>query len=68
MALDVDGLAHDGDVYWLWLSTADGQRVAAGTFSGDGTVHMAAALPLGKAARIWVTDGNNAVVLDAQLH
>ena len=68
VALDVDGLAHDGDVYWLWLSTADGQRVAAGTFSGDGTVHMAAALPLGKAARIWVTDGNNAVVLDAQLH
>ena len=29
---------------------------------------MAAALPVGKAARIWVTDGNNAVVLDAQLH
>jgi hypothetical protein len=68
VSLDVDGLAHDGDVYWLWLSTADGDRIAAGTFSGDGTVQLAAALPLDKAARIWVTDGKDAVVLDAQLH
>jgi hypothetical protein len=65
--LDVNGLAHDGDTYWLWLSTADGKRIAAGTFSGDGTVQMAAALPLDKAARIWVTDASNAVVLDARL-
>ncbi len=66
--LQVDGLGSDGDIYWLWLSTADGDRVAAGTFSGDGTVQMAAALPLSKAARVWVTDADDAVVLDAQLH
>jgi hypothetical protein len=66
--LEVAGLDGDGDIYWLWLSTDDGQRVAAGTFSGDGTVHMAAALPLDKAARVWVTNADDAVVLDAQLH
>ncbi|HTN79499.1 MAG TPA: anti-sigma factor [Acidimicrobiales bacterium] len=66
--LSVDGLDHDGDVYWLWLSTSDGKRVAAGTFSGDGTMHMTAALPLDQAARVWVTDRSDAVVLDAQLH
>lgn len=65
--LEVAGLDTDGDIYWLWLSTADGDRVAAGTFSGDGTVHMAAALPLDKAARVWVTNADDAVVLDAQL-
>ena len=66
--LQVDGLGGDGDVYWLWLSTDDGSRIAAGTFSGDGTMHMAAALPLDKAARVWVTDKSDAVVLDAPLH
>ena len=66
--LSVDGLETDGDVYWLWLSTSDGKRIAAGTFSGDGTMRMTAALPLDQAARVWVTDRNNAVVLDAQLH
>ena len=30
-------------------------------------MHMAAALPLDEAARVWVTDGNNAVVFDAQV-
>jgi hypothetical protein len=69
--LKVDGLGPDGgdgDVYWLWLSTADGSRVAAGTFSGDGTMHMTAALPLDKTARVWVTDKSDAVVLDAPVH
>ncbi len=65
--LEVAGLDGDNDIYWLWLSTEDGKRVAAGTFSGDGTVHMAAALPLDKAARVWVTNVDDAVVLDAQL-
>ena len=66
--LEVAGLAGDNDVYWLWLSSEDGKRVAAGTFSGNGTVHMAAALPLDETARVWVTDADDAVVLDAQLH
>jgi anti-sigma factor RsiW len=66
--LEVAGLDGDGDIYWLWLSTEDGERIAAGTFSGDGTVHMAAALPLDRAARVWVTNADDAVVLDTQLH
>ncbi len=66
--LEVAGLDGDHDIYWLWLSTEDGDRVAAGTFSGDGTVQMAAALPLDQAARVWVTNVDDAVVLDAQLH
>ncbi len=62
--LQVAGLDGDGDIYWLWLSTDDGSRVAAGTFSGDGTMRMSAALPLDKAAHVWVTDKSDAVVLD----
>ena len=47
IALDVDGLgAEADDVYWLWLSVSDGDRVAAGTFRGDGHMQMSAALPL----------------------
>ena len=66
IALEVDGLARRADdVYWLWLSTSDGDRVAAGTFSGDGHMQMSAALPLDEAARVWVTDADDDVVLDA---
>jgi len=66
IALDVDGLADEtDDVYWLWLSASDGDRVAAGTFRGDGHMQMSAALPLEDAARVWVTDASDEVVLDA---
>lgn len=67
--LDVSGLSR-GEVYWLWLSDADGNRTGAGTFRGsasDQTVVMASALPEAQAARIWVTDEEDAVVLDAFL-
>lgn len=66
IALDVDGLATEtDDVYWLWLSAADGDRVAAGTFRGDGHMEMSAALPLDDASRVWVTDASDQVVFDA---
>jgi hypothetical protein len=66
ITLDVDGLASEtDDVYWLWLSASDGDRVAAGTFRGDGHMRMSAALPLDDAARVWVTDADDEVVLDA---
>jgi hypothetical protein len=58
----------DGDWYWLWLTGDDGGRVTAGTFRGTGgdvEVTMTAAIPLEDARRIWVTDGDDAVVLDA---
>jgi hypothetical protein len=67
--LVADGF-DDGDWYWLWLTGDDGDRVTAGTFRGtDGTVDvtMTAALPLADARRIWVTDGDDAVVLDTTL-
>ncbi len=63
------GLHRDG-YYWLWLTGDDGDRVAAGTFRGDpdaATVRLTAALPLGEARRIWVTDDHDRVVLDARL-
>jgi hypothetical protein len=64
----VDGLASDpDDVYWLWLSTPDGDRVAAGTFRGDGHMQMSAALPYDEATRVWVTDEADEVVLDASV-
>jgi hypothetical protein len=66
IALDVDGLAAEtDDVYWLWLSTSDGDRVAAGTFRGDGHMQMSAALPLDDTRRVWVTDEADNVVFDA---
>ncbi len=65
IALDVEGLADADDVYWLWLSAADGDRVAAGTFRGDGHMEMSAALPLDDARRVWVTDASDQVVFDA---
>ena len=56
-------------VYWLWLTGDDGNRVAAGTFRGqpqDVQVTLTSALPLRDTRRIWVTDEDDAVVLDAQ--
>jgi anti-sigma factor RsiW len=60
----------DGDWYWLWLTGDDGDRVSAGTFRGTGDevdVTLTAALPLDAARRIWVTDGDDTVVLDARI-
>ena len=68
--LHVVGL-DDGEWYWLWLTGADGHRVAAGSFAGG---HAAENLTLSSAIapdatkRVWVTDDKNHVVLDAYLH
>lgn len=69
VAFHVSGL-HDGDYYWLWLTGSDGDRIAAGTFRGTATpanLVMTAAVPLADARRIWVTDGQDRVVLDEKL-
>ncbi len=70
VAFHVAGL-HDGEYYWLWVTGADGDRIAAGTFRGTGPVAtdlvMTAALPLTDARRIWVTDAHDEVVLDQHL-
>jgi anti-sigma-K factor RskA len=60
----------EGDWYWLWLTGDDGDRVAAGTFrgtAGDVDVTLTSALSLKDARRIWVTDGDDEVVLDARV-
>jgi hypothetical protein len=65
----VNGL-HDGDVYWLWLTDASGQRMAAGTFRGTDTrsdLVMTAGISERDVRRVWVTDTANRVVLDSQL-
>lgn len=67
--LDAGGL-RTGERYWLWLTGDDGKRVAAGTFTGqpdDIHVTLTAGLPLRDTRRIWVTDEDDAVVLDAPL-
>jgi hypothetical protein len=69
VALEVSGL-EDGAVYWLWLSDEDGERSTAGTFSGTSgptSFYLASALPLRDARRIWMTDEDDEVVLDAFL-
>jgi hypothetical protein len=69
VTLDVSGL-DDGGWYWLWLTGDDGKRIAAGTFRASGdhyTCEMTSALPLAQARRVWVTDEDNDVVLDAHL-
>jgi anti-sigma-K factor RskA len=58
------------DVYWLWLTDATGERVSAGTFHGSTdrtTVVLQSAMPTDRAVRIWVTDEDDAVVLDSHL-
>jgi anti-sigma-K factor RskA len=70
---EVELAAHgltDGEWYWLWLTGGDGRRVGAGTFTGraDGQrVELTAAIPLAETRRIWVTDADDEVVLDATL-
>jgi hypothetical protein len=68
VVLETSGLA-DGEVYWVWLSTAGGDRVGAGTLTGTGgevRAVLASALPFDDAARVWVTDEDDAVVLDGR--
>jgi hypothetical protein len=57
--------------YWLWLTGDDDHgRLAAGTFTGSlvpTDIHSMAAVPLDEARRIWVTDEDQKVVLDAPI-
>jgi hypothetical protein len=58
------------EYYWLWLTGEDEHRLPAGTFTGSEQpthIRLAAALPLNDARRIWVTDEDQKVVLDAQI-
>jgi hypothetical protein len=67
VTLHADGL-DAGEVYWLWLTDAGGTRVGAGTFTGTGEpmeAVLASALPADDARRIWLTDEDDAIVLDA---
>jgi anti-sigma-K factor RskA len=67
--LRVDGL-DDREWYWLWVTGADGKRIAAGTFSASSereNVTMTAALSLPRTKRVWITDDANHVVLDGYL-
>jgi hypothetical protein len=59
-----------GEVYWLWLTDAGGTRVSAGTFLGSSdrsSITLQSALPADQAVRIWVTEADDQVVLDAPL-
>jgi hypothetical protein len=66
--LRAEGLDSD-TVYALWLSSADGDRVPAGTFrpdeSGEVEVRLPCALKASSAARIWATTPEGDVPLDA---
>jgi hypothetical protein len=67
--MTVAGL-RPGHYYWLWLTGDDEKRMGAGSFEGTrGTsrLRLMAALPLDEAARIWVTDEKQNVVLDARI-
>lgn len=69
--IDVDHHGLDPDErYWLWLTDSSGKRVSAGTFSGAAISEplvLQAALPLDDAARIWITDADDHVILDSTL-
>jgi hypothetical protein len=59
-----------GHYYWLWLTGEDEKRMGAGTFqgtTGQAEFRLMAAVPLSEADRIWVTDDQKHVVLDAHL-
>jgi hypothetical protein len=67
--MTVAGL-RPGHYYWLWLTGEDEHRMGAGTFKGTtgrSELQLMAAVPLAEAARIWVTDENKHIVLDAHL-
>jgi hypothetical protein len=67
--MTVEGL-DPGDFYWLWVTGENGIRIPAGTFRGSDRrmeMRLTAALPVSKARRIWVTDGDDRVVLDARV-
>jgi hypothetical protein len=69
VTLDVSGL-DEGEVYWLWLTDEDGDRVVAGSLtgtSGPARAVLASALPTAEARRIWMTDDADQVVLDASI-
>jgi len=56
--------------YWLWVTGEDGRRVGAGTFRGTpGTLRVTttAGLMFGETRRVWVTDADDAVVLDGRV-
>ena len=58
-----------GEWYWVWLTDAEGDRVAAGTLRGahgGASATMTVALDLADAERLWVTDADDRVVLDAR--
>jgi anti-sigma factor RsiW len=58
-----------GEWYWVWLTDAEGNRVAAGTLRGahgGASATMTVALDLADAERLWVTDADDRVVLDAR--
>ena len=59
-----------GHYYWLWVTGDDGHRIGAGTFNGtrrSTEMRLMAAVPLSEARRIWVTDDQRRVVLDAKV-
>lgn len=69
VVLEVSGL-DPGGVYWLWLADADGERVIAGSLTGTGRparAVLASALATDDADRIWMTDDDERVVLDAAI-
>jgi hypothetical protein len=68
--VELEGLVA-GEVYWLWVADADGDRVAAGSLRGTGrrsTAVLAAGMDAAEAARVWVTDERDGIVLDGWTH
>lgn len=66
VSIELRGLER-GEVYWVWLTGDDGERVTAGTMAGTGAdarAVLAAALPFDEVRRVWVTDAGDEVILD----
>jgi hypothetical protein len=64
--LRIHGL-DDHEWYWLWVTGSNGKRIGAGSFAASAATEnltMSAALSRGATKRVWVTDGQNNVVLD----
>jgi hypothetical protein len=65
----VSGL-EEGEMYWLWLTGPDGDRVTSGTFTGTSErlrAVLAAAITADETTRIWLTDESDAIVFDEPL-